>query len=156
MKKTRKISNFIFPGQRLKGLIATDFKDVKNNFIWIKDGYKKVFASIFPNTKKSQILVDQLSDFKFLLTTWGIEKHEIKDVIRAMYIRVGGFLFVGILGLYLCFKETSSVLQIVSGTLLVIVSFYACSVSIWRARVLQKEQFIKFSDWILGYKIKNN
>lgn len=151
-KKTilKKISPF---SKETMNALGSDYNEIKRGRDWIKDEYKYLYKEFF-NAKKNTQKIDYQSlfqNFDSLLECWGIKPHEIRNVIKALYVRAFGYLFLNGLGIYLVLQDRDS--QFYSGIIILILGIVGFLTSLWRAIVLKKRRYINFFHWILGYKI---
>ena len=89
-----------------------------------------------------------MSDFNNVLAHWGIETHEIDQVINGLKVQRFVYGIIGIIGFLVAFFSAG--LWVFSqGIMLILLGVSVIIFRTWRISVIQNRKFIYFKDWVL-------
>lgn len=93
-----------------------------------------------------------MRDFNQVLEHWGIERHQLPQVIRVMRTEVRLFVGMGLLAVAggVSALRYQMPVGIFSAMLIVIMASTVVICRSWRVQVLCQERFVPFRAWILG------
>lgn len=93
-----------------------------------------------------------MQDFNQVLEHWGIERYQLPQVIRCMQVEIFLYAVMGILatigGMNAIHYQVP--IGIIGAMLILVVSSMVIVCRSWRVRVLCRERFVPFRDWLAG------
>jgi hypothetical protein len=138
-----------------------------NPFKSIFNIYKKVFES--GRDKESEQLIrqfrkdkiQQLKDlrenrghvdsmtYEEMLSTWGVENHQVNNVCRGLLVEVISVNVVMLLSVF-AWIQFNGLFYGVSSLCLLAISVMATSSRLWRRSCLRQQQFTPFKKWVMN------